>query len=158
MRSLCTTTKSSPRSLQLEKARGQQQRPNAAKSKTKKKNVALISPTAGSITDLQSQLPVSESTPVFMPRSCCALFLASDWAWQGYSGRPISVTCGWLTKTFLELPEEDYSNANFLPSFPLSFTEFRPALLSAGSPRILQLPPHFHWQVFSPINICHVKS
>ena len=33
MRSPCTTTKSSPRSLQLEKAHVQQQRPNAAKNK-----------------------------------------------------------------------------------------------------------------------------
>ena len=33
MRSPCTATKSSPRSPQLEKARVQQQRPNAAKNK-----------------------------------------------------------------------------------------------------------------------------
>ena len=33
MRSLRTVMKSSPRSLQLEKARAQQQRPNAAKNK-----------------------------------------------------------------------------------------------------------------------------
>ena len=33
MRSLHTTTKSSPRSLQLEKARAQQRRPKAAKKK-----------------------------------------------------------------------------------------------------------------------------
>ena len=33
MRSLCTATKSSPRSPQLEKARVQQRRPNAAKNK-----------------------------------------------------------------------------------------------------------------------------
>ena len=33
MRSLHTTTKSSPRSLELEKAREQQQRPNTAKNK-----------------------------------------------------------------------------------------------------------------------------
>ena len=32
MRSPCTATKSSPRSVQLEKARTQQQRPNAAKN------------------------------------------------------------------------------------------------------------------------------
>ena len=37
MRSPCTTIKSSPCSLQLEKARTQQQRPNAAKKKDKKK-------------------------------------------------------------------------------------------------------------------------
>ena len=33
MRSLCTATKSNPRSPQLEKARAQQQRPSAAKNK-----------------------------------------------------------------------------------------------------------------------------
>ena len=33
MRGPCTATKSSPRSLQLEKARAQQRRPNAAKKK-----------------------------------------------------------------------------------------------------------------------------
>ena len=38
MRSPHTATKSSPRSLQLEKARTQQQRPNAAKNKLKNKN------------------------------------------------------------------------------------------------------------------------
>ena len=38
MRSLHTTTKSSPCSLQIEKARAQQQRPNTAKSKIKIKN------------------------------------------------------------------------------------------------------------------------
>ena len=62
-------------------------------------NVALICPTAGSITDLQSQLLVSECAHTFMPRSCCDLFLASDWTWQGYAGRAVSVTCKWLIKT-----------------------------------------------------------
>ena len=38
MRSLRTTTKNSPHSLQLEKARVQQRRPNAAKNKTKQTN------------------------------------------------------------------------------------------------------------------------
>ena len=38
MRSLRTATKSSPRLPQLEKARAQKQRPNAAKKKKKKKN------------------------------------------------------------------------------------------------------------------------
>ena len=38
MRSPCTATKRSPRSPQLEKARVQQRRPNAAKSKTNKIN------------------------------------------------------------------------------------------------------------------------
>ena len=33
VRSLCTSTKSSPRSLQLEKAHAQQRRPNTAKKK-----------------------------------------------------------------------------------------------------------------------------
>ena len=37
MRSPCTTTKSSPHSLQLEKASMQQRRPNAAKNKERKK-------------------------------------------------------------------------------------------------------------------------
>ena len=39
MRSLRTAGKSSPRSPQLEKARAQQQRPNAAKNKLKKINL-----------------------------------------------------------------------------------------------------------------------
>ena len=43
MRSLCTSTKSSTRSLQLEKARMQQRRPNTAKiNKLKKKNLPLV--------------------------------------------------------------------------------------------------------------------
>ena len=37
MRSPCAATKSSPRSLRLEKARAQQRRPNAAKNKERKK-------------------------------------------------------------------------------------------------------------------------
>ena len=37
MRSLCIAMKSNPRSLQLDKAYTQQQRPNAAKNKLKKK-------------------------------------------------------------------------------------------------------------------------
>ena len=37
MRSPCSATKSSPQSPQLEKAHGQQRRPNAAKNKLKKK-------------------------------------------------------------------------------------------------------------------------
>ena len=37
MRSLRTATRSSPRSLQLEKARAQQQRPNSAQNKNKNK-------------------------------------------------------------------------------------------------------------------------
>ena len=39
MGSLCTATKSGPLSMQLEKARLQRQRPNAAKNKIKKENL-----------------------------------------------------------------------------------------------------------------------
>ena len=42
MRSLRTTTKSSPHSPQLEKARVQQWRPNTAKNKLKKKKETII--------------------------------------------------------------------------------------------------------------------
>ena len=42
MRSPCTTMKNSPRSPQLEKARTQQRRPNAAKNKLKKKKMFTL--------------------------------------------------------------------------------------------------------------------
>ena len=42
MRSPCTTTKSSPRSLPLEEARAQQRRPNSAKEKKRKKEKKRI--------------------------------------------------------------------------------------------------------------------
>ena len=42
MKSPRTSTKSSPRSLQLEKARTQQRRPNAAKNKKIKQNLKNI--------------------------------------------------------------------------------------------------------------------
>ena len=47
MRSPHTTTKSSPCSLQLEKACTQQRRPNAAKTKTKRNQKKLLAPNEG---------------------------------------------------------------------------------------------------------------
>ena len=75
-----------------------------------------VAPTIGSITNLQSQLLVSECSPTFMPKSCCDLFLASDWTWQGYAGRAVSMTWDDSSKFRTGLKKVLLTQASFLAS------------------------------------------
>ena len=66
MRSPRTATKSSPRSLRLEKARGQQQRPNATKNKLKKKKKSFT----GFITETKVGPWLLENFILLLTSSC----------------------------------------------------------------------------------------
>ena len=85
MRSLRTTTKSSPRSPQLEKARTQQRRPNVAKKEKKSQfilfMISLLLERPKSQQPLKSGLVMFSYPPVLFSVKYCAnyIFIACTW-------------------------------------------------------------------------------
>ena len=144
MRSPRTTTKSKPRSLQLEKARAQQRRPNAARNNNKKNKTQPrheAKATAHRGVWLQISLDLGALAPVIM---CCPLGLVMPWLvlaiwsprnkakrlkWE-WASRVALRLCNWIV--FTMKPD--------IEKWVLALACFYPSLqcLSSSSPDFLQ--------------------